>query len=201
LVATNVQADHVVFPNNYDDSSETYDDQSDVYTEQLNIDGGCLSSLKQSALVTAELASDAVAGKEIVVKATVKNTGETTTVYTMTASNYDSWADFEKIDPTILTLEAGQTGTTSIYLMPFSDSTGEKTFTIKAFFAGKSTEQTVSVTLEKASGIRGISGAAIEESIRQNGLVWLIVLVNVILIIAIIVVAVKISSKRRVEEE
>ncbi len=183
---------------NYDSDTGDYDLTSDVYSEGLVVEGGCLS-ITQSASISASLSSQAVAGKELVVRSTITNTGNTKTTYTLIPTNYDSWAEFERVDPAVLTLDAGQSGTANVYLVPLAEASGLQTFTIQATFSGKTTQQPVEVNLQKA-GI-SITGNAISESIQQNWFIWLVVLINVVLILAIIIVAVKVSSRRKVDEE
>ena len=180
----------------YKDSSETYRDESDSYEIAVKVEGNCQAEQKTlGASIDAELDSDAaIAGEQLVILGTIKNTGTEQTSYVLSVSGYDSWASLDKIDSRIITLDAGKSQDFNVYFNVNDDASGEKTFTIIADFGDTSEEQDVSVFVEK-QGV-SLTGAAIAEHLRNNWFIWVIVVINVILIIAIIVVARRIVSSR-----
>jgi len=180
-----------------DDIFENDNDDEAVFTFPLKIQGNCkvVGEETASASIKAELDSDAVAGEQLVVKGTIKNTGEQETTYSLSVTGYSSWAELDSVDPKTITLESGESEDFNIYLNVDSDATGEQFFTIKASYDGKTTEQEVSVMFEEGK-TSGITGAAIAESLKANWFIWVIVIINVILIIAIIIVARRIATSR-----
>lgn len=154
---------------------------------------GCIvtSQVSQDASITATLNTAAVAGQEIIVKATIKNTGQSTTSYTVLTSGIESFSTLEKIDPQTFTLDAGQSKDVLIYLKANSGASGDYTFNINAAFGSKTKTQPVSLTVQSQSNM--FSGLG--QSLKTNWLIWVIVLVNIILIVLIIVIAVRIVKR------
>lgn len=184
----------------YDEDSDEYDSNSKSDLDEnfdFNLKVNCVKEIVQSALITAELESDAVAGEPLTIKGTLKNTGDSETTYTLSVTGYSSWASLNKIEPQTITLKAGESKDFDISLNINEDIEGEQFFTIKAGYNGQTTEQEVSVTLEAAQGaVSGITGAAITENIKKNWFIWVIVVINIILIVAIIAVARRIVTSR-----
>lgn len=183
----------------YSDSSEEFREQSDVYTANLQVEGDCSSVPGQANVqITAELdpeTPDAIAGKQVIVSATIKNTGNAGEAFSISVSGNSAWSSLEAIDPQILTLNAGESQEVKIYLNIDNDAEGEKEFKIKVTSGtGASAEQSLALSIEKASGNQII------EHIKANWFIYLIILVNVILIIAIIAVISKMSRRRSMEE-
>jgi len=196
-------ADEKTYPLNikiYDENDDIFEndnnDQADFVTS-FKVAGNCTSATEEetSASVTAELASDAVAGQQLVVKATIENTGTKETTYTLSATGYSAWAQLDSIDLKTVTLKAGESKDFNIYLNVKEDATGEQLFTILADHESATTKQDVSVMLGTSTGA-GITGATIAENIKSNWFIWVIVIINIILIIAIIAVARRIATSR-----
>ena len=173
----------------YSKSSEEYNDKSDTYSLKLDVAGNCKSSETsgENAQITAELDPEtptAVPGKQVIIKATLENTGEVETTYTVSVTGNSGWSSLNTIDPKTITLAPGDSKDVSIYLDIDKAATGEKEFTIRASYNGKTTEQTVALALESGSA----SQNAILNHIQQNWFIYVIALINIILIIAIIMV-------------
>ena len=181
-----------------DEDSDTFENDNDdqaEYTFPVKVAGNCKAVEEaKSASITAQLDSDAIAGEQLVVRGTLKNTGEQDTTYSLSVTGYNSWAGLDKIDSQTITLEAGESKDFKIYLNVDDDATGEQFFTIKASYDGETTEQEVSVMFEEKTS--GITGAAISENLKKNWFIWVIVIINVVLIIAIIAVARRIATAR-----
>jgi len=182
----------------YDEDDETYGEESEEdYVANLQVEGNCQQAvIAQAASITAipETAdADIKPGTEITIKATVKNTGQEKTNYIVTLDNYQDFSTLTSINPSSLTLDAGQTQDVLIILKLSDDVSGDYTFNIKASFDNTQATQPVSLSVPKSS-TGGITGSAILDSIKSNWFIWVIVLINIILIIAIIAVAIRISK-------
>lgn len=178
----------------HDDIFETEDNDEAKFTYSLKVEGNCAEE-KTSASITASLESAAVAGEKLAIKGTIKNTGTKETTYSLSVLGYSSWAELDSLDLKTVTLKAGESKDFRIYLNVKEDATGEQFFTINAAHDSGTTEQEVSVMIESAAGA-GITGAAITENLKQNWFIWVIVMINVILIIAIIAVARRIATTK-----
>jgi len=183
------------FNDNYNpDEDAAYDDTSETFPITLSVQG-CASPITKNAAITASLETpeeNVKAGNEITIKATIRNTGDETTTYIMSLEGNEAFSTLQNINPSTLTLDAGQSKDALITLKLNNDASGEYTFNIKASFDTKEVSQPVSLSVTGKAA--GITGSAIIESIKGNWFIWVIVLINIILIIAIIVVAVRISK-------
>ncbi len=178
----------------YDRNS--FDDLDKTYRELLKLEGckPVAPVVTDNAQITATLESEAVAGKEIVVRATIKNIGSSTAVYQVLVSGYDAFATLSKeVTPSLVTLDAGKSQDVLIYLKANSDASGDYTFNIKALSGTKIKEQPVSLSITPKTSAFG--NLNIFGSLQANWFIWVIVLINVVLIILIIVVAVRIARK------
>lgn len=179
----------------YDEDDDEYG-ESKTFEYSIEVKGNCIVESDLSASITAELDSDAVAGEQLVIKGTLENTGGEETIYSLTATGYSSWADFDRTEPTTLTLKSGESKSFFMYFNVDEDSEGEQFFTIKANYDGDSTEQEVSVMIESSGTTGAVTGSAISEHLRENWFIWVIVIINIILIIAIILVARRIVATK-----
>jgi uncharacterized membrane protein len=175
----------------YDSNSK--DDLDKTFKTPLTVKGPCIKELIKNAQISAILETseeDVKAGREVVIKATIENTGEETTDYTVGVEGNEFFSTTKSITPSTLTLEPGQSGNALITLKLNRDAEGEQIFGIKTVFDGKTVKQQVSLVIAPRFTI---TGSAIAETFRENWFIWAIVAINIILIIAIIVVAVKMS--------
>ncbi len=140
------------------------------------------------AFVGASLDSDAKAGKELVVRVTVTNTGTETTNYLINAYGYSEWASSASVEPTTITLKEGQSADVLITLNVQRDVSGERLFNIEVLSEGELVmSQPLSVNIEKA---------LIGDIFSDNGLLTaLIIGIAIVLIIIIIVLAVRLARK------
>jgi hypothetical protein len=180
--------------NEDDEMFESEDDESSYFTFPLKVES-CQSQITPlSATITAKLSDEtsrAIIGEQVIIEATIKNTGATQRTFTLAVSGNSDWSNLADIDPESFTLGAGESKTISIYLDISTDAeTGEKEFIIRAASSGQLAEQKVRLTLEK-----GFSANALINYFKENWLIYLIVLVNIILIIAIIIVVASIVRK------
>ncbi len=176
----------------YDDSDDVYQNENDdkaVFSVPLNVQGTC--SLAE-ALVTAVLESGGQAGKPLVVRATILNTGTKTSTYLLNAAGYAEWASLATLDKNSLTLDAGKSEDVLISFDVNKEALGNNLFNLEVLSNNELVvSQPVQVEITKKKfGITGnfFSG--------DNKYIWGIGALNLILIILIIVIAVRISRKK-----
>ncbi len=177
----------------YKKSSDDYRKESDTEKYSLNVQGSCLSSETRDALITAELNPDtpkAVAGNQVIVDATVKNTGNVRTTYVISIAGNSAWSSLVEIDPRTITLDPNEQEEVNIYLNVDANALGDESFKIIATYEGEVTEQQVELTIEE-----GISSGAVLQHLKDNWFIYVIILANVILIIAIIVAISRLSRR------
>lgn len=172
-------ADYDYYKGKYEISSDT---NKNIYFEVI----GCNVAPVQIATIDAVLESDSVvAGKPVVVKATIKNTGNSTADFAISAKNFEAWAAAPTISDGLVTLTAGQSKDVTFTFNIKDDAQGAQSFIINAYSGGKSADREVELTIEKSSSFLG--------SLGGNSMIWVIGAVNVILIVLIIVVAIKLT--------
>ncbi len=170
------------------------DEEEDEASYQgfLKVEGSC--SLIPSVSVSANLESEAKAGEDLIVKATLKNTGDKLTTYTLTVEN-GNWAVLDSINPTSITLDSEESKDVLITLNVNKDVSGDKVFNIEVLSEGEVVvDQPVSVSIQEQTGFNflGITGNMISEN---NWYLWGIGALNVLLIVVIIIVALKVAKK------
>lgn len=183
------------------DADYDYNDNSDFYRESMenpeefaykvfgcSVNGGSSSSnTTRIASISATLESDAQAGKELVIRSTIRNTGSSSATFIAGASGYESWADIQSINPRTFTIGAGESKDVTFTFDVSSETEGDQTFTIEVQSGDKVESRDVSVNIT--------SGSAFALSLGDNWLIWVIGIVNVLLIIVIIIVAVRVSRR------
>jgi uncharacterized membrane protein len=175
--------DNKVYQNDYDDEKSI----EDVF---LKVEGSCSVA---EASVNAVLESGGQAGKPLVVKATITNTGDKTTTYLLNAAGYADWASAASLDKTSLTLDAGKSEEVFITLNVNKEVSGDKLFSLEVLSENELVvSQPVQVTITKRSGLFGITGNALS---GENKYLWGIGIINVILIVLIIIIAIRIARK------
>ncbi len=173
---------------------EVYDDDDDIYESideasfdiDLDVSGNCVKI--PEATVYASLESGGKAGQEMEILATVTNTGDSAGTFTVSAADYANWAELVAIAPSTITLNANEAKDVAITLNVDSDVSDEQSFNIVLDQDGEeSLSQPISVTIEKGFSLSSIFG--------DNGYIWGIALINIILVTVIIIVAVKASRR------
>lgn len=179
----------------YDENDDIYESDSDEseFFIPVVVSGSCTStSSTAKAVVSAGLESEAKAGSDLVVKSTISNTGDESTTYAISATDYSDWASSASLDKNVLTIASGDSADVLITLKVEDTASGENSFNIKIVSDGEIVKtQPVSVTIAGKSGFSSITGAFA----GSNNLIWGIGILNVILIIVIIIVAIRIASK------
>ena len=172
-----IQEDGDIFENDYTDEDAEFEVLIDLENCALS-----------QALVSASLEEGGKAGRELVVRSTITNTGTKSTTYLVNAVEYSEWASLTIIEPSTLILEAGQSADVLITLKVNRDISGEKLFNIEVVSEGELVvSQPLSVSVEKA---------LIGDIFGDNGfLTALIIGIALILVIIIIVLAVRVARR------
>jgi hypothetical protein len=165
--------------NEDDELFESGDGKNAEFSVPLTVAGSCAVSGNATTIVSAVLESGGKAGKELVVKATITNTGASTT-FIVSASGYSDWASLLEISPEASYIESGKSKDVLVKLKANKGISGEKTFSIVLKPANSNDAFTKPVSVEITSG--WLSG---------TWYLWAIGALNVVLIILIIAVAIR----------
>ncbi|MBI3622838.1 putative S-layer protein [Candidatus Pacearchaeota archaeon] len=178
---------------------EVYDENGDIFQDKYNKDdsrtnailtvASCTINKAPTATVSADLASEAKAGSQLVVKATVTNSGDNQATYNLNAAGHGSWATLVSTNPDTLTLAPGKSGDATFTFNVNKGVSGDQTFNIEVVSNNQLVaNQPVSVAIaESKTSLSSIFG--------NNWYIWLIGALNVILVVVIIVIAVKVAKK------
>jgi len=171
----------------YENSEE---DESEIIVP-FQVQGNCVVEENKNAIITAELDSEtpeAIAGKQVIIRANIRNTGSDETTYSISVEGNSAWSNLIAIDPQTLTLNSGESQDISIFLNLDEDSAGDHQFTIKA-----TSDEFVKTQIIDLSVSTGVTQDKIINHLKNNWFIYTIILINVILIIAIILVIRRIS--------
>jgi uncharacterized membrane protein len=184
----------------YDTRRDTYRITSAkkfINLDPFKVEGNCEAevSTNSNVQITADLdpeTPDAIAGKQVIVTATLRNTGDVKATYTISVSGNSAWSNLNSIEPQVITLEKGESKDSNIILNIDDNAEGDKEFIIKASYGDKSTEQRVALTVTKEE----LQSDAILTHLKDNWFIYAIVLVNVILLVAIVLVVRRMLSRK-----
>lgn len=168
-----------------EESDDTFDASFEVIGCSENL-GNQGSNALTNVRIDAELDSDAKAGEELVVVATISNTGTEDATYSISARGYSDWAELTDISPGTLSLDAGESKEVTLKMLVDEDATGTQAFDLQVTSEGRTQIQEIEVELSKSS---------LSFLDSKSSLIWIIAAVNIILIILIIVVAVRVSRR------
>jgi len=141
-----------------------------------------------AATITASLASEAKAGQQLTILATLKNSGTSATSFVVDASGFESWAALGSVSDRIVTLNAGESKDVTVVLNVNSGVSGDKILTVDAKSGAQTISKTVPVSIAASQGISGVS-------LSGNTMLWVIGAINLILVIVIIIVAIRVSRR------
>ena len=182
----------------YDDDDDSYDEVSDEkFTTSIRIAGNC-NIQNTNVAITANLDSEtpeAVPGKQVIINSKLRNTGDVATSYTVSVLGNSEWSSVSSIEPKIVNLLPGESRDVSIALTINEDATGDKELTIRANYDGKTTDQRIVLTIGDGKMAPADLGPFVNH-LRDNWFIYLIILVNLVLIIAIILVIKSMVSPR-----
>ncbi len=190
----------------YDEDNEVYrtdyDDDDSEFTIPVRVEGSCIDERDgeeavPDAAVSASLESGGVPGEEMIIRATITNTGDESSTYRINAAGYAEWASSAEVAPNALILGSGDSGEVLFTFDVIEDvEEGEKSFDIEVVSDGEMViKQPVSVVIEGKQGL-GIPGGITGRIISgENWYLWGVGLLNIILVIIIIAIAVRIARK------
>ncbi len=186
----------------YDTGDNTYNlDSDETFTKVIKVQGNCkttstIPTIAEPA-ISAELDSstpEAIAGKDVLIVATIRNNDKKDVTYTVSVSDNTGWSSLVSVEPKTITIPAGQSSDATITLKIDNDAQGDNDFTIKATYGDNLVKQyRGSVTVTKSQAALD----SIAKHFQNNWYIYLIVLVNLILIIAIIAVIRKMIKPRK----
>lgn len=173
----------------YDYSDSTYHVSTEEATRVPLKVFGCSTVAGRSALVTAQVASDSEkkAGTPLTVKVTVKNLGNITLPFVVSAKSFDSWADLSSISDQLVNLAPGESKDITLVLNVKSGISGTQNLLVEARSSSIVETQELEVEIAKSSWL--------PESLQGNAMVWVIGALNVLLVLIIIVVAVRVARR------
>jgi hypothetical protein len=187
----------------YDVTLLVYDEDNDMFENSdgdesksvisLNIPSGSCSALPPVSVTTTS-ESKAVAGQELDVTATVRNTGTKTATFTLDLSDYSDWASLVSIDKTSFTLAAGASQSVLVRLNVNADASGEQTFNILLKEGSRTLTQPVSVSVEKPQS--GFSLTGLFSGASGNLYLYGIAALNILLVLIIIIVAIRVVRRK-----
>ena len=173
---------------------------NEKFIQKITVKGNCAASPTTTPRlqINAELdqeTPEAIAGKQVMVKSTLKNTGTAAASYSLSVYGNSAWSSLVSIQPETITLNAGESKQVSIILNIDAAAQGDQEFTIKATptTGTGAVEQRVAITISKSSAQLN----AFADHLKKNWFIYVIVLVNVVLIIAIILVIKRMVSPRK----
>jgi len=181
----------------YDEDGDKYqNDYNDDYAEfvlPLTVQGGCI--VVPTVSISANLVSGGMEGENLVVQATLTNTGDKIKEYTVNAEGYSSWASSVSIDKQTFSLGPGESTEVTFDFEVNEGVSGDQLFNIEVYSDGKlEFEQPVQVSItEKPNFLKGLRKFASFN--KENWYIWVLGILNVILIVAIVVIAVKLKNK------
>ena len=169
----------------YDEDNDLFENSQDDLSEfnaLFKLDGACGFS---EPTVTAELLTEAKENSEMTIKVTIKNTGSTDVSYHLNAAGFAEWATLIEISEEDVNIASGQTKEVLFKFDTTKESAGERFFNIEVLSDNQLvTSQPVVVSIEGSDNV-------FKDFLNNNWKLLVIGLVNLILIIAIIIVAVR----------
>ena len=171
----------------FDDGNDLFenseDDQS-LFTIRFEVAGNC--NLNVAPSINAELVSEAKENSELIIKIYVKNNDDESATYTLNAAGYADWASLTTISESTITLNAGEAKEVMFTFETKKDTVGDRFFNLEVLSDGQIVStQPIVISIEKGKA------ANFKDFFENNWKLLGIGLLNLILIIAIIIVAVK----------
>jgi hypothetical protein len=180
----------------YNEDDEVYQNGNDDESKAdvlLKVEGSC--SNLPLASVAANLQSETKAGQDLIVKATVANTGSVQKTFGIELTGYEDWATLVSVDKTTLDLKSKATGDVLVTLKVNKDASGEKTFNVLVKDGVKILSQPVTATFEKSSILSALTGLV--SGTGDNLYLWGIGALNLVLVLVIIFVAIKVVKGKK----
>lgn len=177
----------------YDEDDETYGLSSDTTFKAFVRVFGCSTTPINSGnlpdvVVTANQESEAKAGEEFTVKLDLANLGSQSKNLVISVSDFESWADSGVASNRIFTINSGNSANSIVTFKVKPEVSGKQTFTLEVMEGSIVKLQEFEVNIQETP-----SGFNFDFS--NQGLLWVIGAVNLILIILIIFVAIRLTRR------
>lgn len=128
-----------------------FEDGSSSVTLSTSLELTGTGSEDSNVIITAALdpiTPDAIAGEEIIIDVTLKNTGNTEETYSVSVNGVSSWANLDDIENSVMTLSPDEEGNAKIHLNINNNAiAGEKQFKIRADYNGEFKEQIMTMNI------------------------------------------------------
>jgi hypothetical protein len=183
-----------VYDDNGDLFESNYEDLESTTYLNLNVQGNCASTTPKAS-ISAKLQSDAVSGKDLLVKFVISNLNSKETTFNLELSGYQLWASSAELDKSSLTLSPGESAEVLATLKVNDDVSGAQNFNILVKQADKILSQEVSVEVSSAKEYSGFFEKVLSNLKQGNTYIWIIGALNLILIILIIIISVRLAKK------
>jgi hypothetical protein len=178
----------------YDKKKDNYKEQSDE-PEIVSIKViGCAvipSNVANAATINAKLSSEAKAGEELVIVSTISNIADSEKTFKLTVEDYDSWAELVSVSESEFTLDKEESTEVTLTFKVKSDASGTNKFSIETKTGSEIDSREISVKIAEKSRF----SFDFSKLLEGNALLWTIGIVNIVLILLIIIVAIKVSSR------
>ena len=169
----------------YDEDNDLFENSQDDKSEfeiLFELSGNCGFS---EPGISAELLTEAKENQEMTIKVIIKNTGSKDVSYHLNAAGFAEWAELIEVSEADISINAGESKEVLFKFMTKKESAGERFFNIEIFSDNQLiTKQPVVVSIEEVKN-------NFKDFVHANWKLLIIGLVNLILIIAIIIVAVR----------
>ncbi|MFC1685975.1 putative S-layer protein [Nanoarchaeota archaeon] len=169
--------------------SYDYDEDDEKYDEKEFFSYSPVVSCKLEDVSFTTETSVATVDKESDVRVLVKNPSKTSKTYTFAATA--SWAEVKSVQPSSLTLTAGEEKYVTVKLQPNEDVSGSHDLSFKATYDGKTEVLNVPVTVQEPSKSNIFSKIGDQ---YKNNTTWAII--NTVLVLAIVAVILLIFTGR-----
>jgi hypothetical protein len=170
------------------DLFENDEDDESIETIVFMVEGNC--KIVEPG-ISAALEGNAVAGKEMTIASTITNKEDKQITYTVIAEGYETWAELTEITPEVIVLGVGESKDVTFKFNIKKDIEGEKFFNIQTMTDGRNVGSQA-IAMNVAKGSFDFDYYLTKENLQIAG----IILLNLILVIAIILVARKILKKK-----
>lgn len=185
----------------YDEDDDTYDlDSDETFIATFRVGGNCQEAEADAmVLISARLdpeTPEAFPGKQVIVNTNLRNTGDTEATYTVSVLGNTAWSNLISIDPQVITLGPGESRDLNIVLSVKDDAQGDNELIIRATSGTEVTDQIVALSIAEGKARGDAELGPFVNHIKDNWFIYVIVLVNIVLIIAIILVIRSMVSPR-----
>ncbi|PIN90197.1 hypothetical protein COU61_02825 [Candidatus Pacearchaeota archaeon CG10_big_fil_rev_8_21_14_0_10_35_13] len=171
----------------YSKTNDRYDDVTDKQLLSLNVKGNCEKPF--NILVTPTLDSSANAGTPMNVKVRLVNNGISSETVSVIPYNFESWAVLGDVQPSSVSLNAGESRDVIITMTPNTGASGQQYFTLRTIQGDVFKDQQVSVF------VSGSSAGGVLDYLKAHWVVSLVILLNIILVVAIIIAVIRVARR------